>query len=344
MAWLSGYSYRKPITIESDYVDADLANFPLTIVLNSTNFSSGFSACRSDGYDIVFTKADGTSTLYFEREYYDNTNSLARFHVCVDAIDDTLDTTIYMYYGKSSDTDHQSVANVWDSDYIAVWHLGVDFADSKNSYDGTNTGTAESDTAYGKMRYFDGSDYITMPDFGDVFSPTSSFTISYLLSLDDSGGAYNECPFRWADSGHDCIAYRWTGSTTYSNGEYKGSYLGDSWTVADDTIYAFSFREIYGGNWELFKDGTASSSPETEAWNPNAVSGINCVGGYNATTYRMHGRVGLMRISTTNRTDAWCKAETRTLNQTLQTVGTQETNGITLSAQQDGTHIDLTWS
>ena len=51
--WLSGWTYRKEITIDATKIDADLTDFPVLVKLTSTNFD--FSKVRSDGFDIRFT-------------------------------------------------------------------------------------------------------------------------------------------------------------------------------------------------------------------------------------------------------------------------------------------------
>jgi len=79
MAWLTGWTYRKKITIDETKVDADLTDFPVLVKLTSTNFD--FSKARSDGYDIRFTSSDGTTLLKYERERHDATNQVAEYWV-----------------------------------------------------------------------------------------------------------------------------------------------------------------------------------------------------------------------------------------------------------------------
>jgi MSHA biogenesis protein MshQ len=144
-AWgVSGWSYRKEITISHTNVDSDLTDFPLLVKI-SGDTDIGAHA-RSDGYDLRFTLADGTS-LPYEREDFSISGGAATgdFWVKVPTISATADTTIYAYYGKSDATDGQSATSVWDSNFKGVWHAkeatGVNWADStSNGNTGTNNG------------------------------------------------------------------------------------------------------------------------------------------------------------------------------------------------------------
>jgi hypothetical protein len=68
MSWLSGWLYRKKLTVDATKVDADLTDFPVLVKLDETNFN--FSHARSDGYDIRFTYDDGETLLKYEREFH----------------------------------------------------------------------------------------------------------------------------------------------------------------------------------------------------------------------------------------------------------------------------------
>jgi len=73
--WLSGYTTRRKITIDSSKIDADLTDFPVLVKLTSSNFD--FSEANSDGYDIRFTSSDGTTLLDFERVKHDSSSEEA---------------------------------------------------------------------------------------------------------------------------------------------------------------------------------------------------------------------------------------------------------------------------
>jgi len=77
---LPNWNYGKKITIPANSIDADLTNFPCTVILNSTNFD--FSKAKSDGSDIRFT--DKLFNHYkFEKIEYSNINQFAKFTVLI---------------------------------------------------------------------------------------------------------------------------------------------------------------------------------------------------------------------------------------------------------------------
>ncbi|PIY59684.1 hypothetical protein COY96_00485, partial [Candidatus Wolfebacteria bacterium CG_4_10_14_0_8_um_filter_37_11] len=118
--WLSGWSYRKLITIDHTKIDETLTDFPVLVKLTSSNFD--FSKALSTGYDIRFTSDNGTTLLKYERERHDQANSLAEYWVKVPSISNTSPTNFYLYYGKSDAADGADPTNVWDANYKGVWH------------------------------------------------------------------------------------------------------------------------------------------------------------------------------------------------------------------------------
>lgn len=122
-SWLSGYSYRKKITISKTNVDADLTNFPTLVKITS---DSDMTTALATGYDIRFTDSDGSTLLSYERESWTGGNGsavTAIFWVKVPTISHTVNTDIYVYYGKADATDGQDATNVWDSNFVLVYHL-----------------------------------------------------------------------------------------------------------------------------------------------------------------------------------------------------------------------------
>src|ERR1700722_16020854 len=70
--WLTGWNYRKQITISHTNVgSSDLTNFPLLVKINN---DSDLVSALSNGQDIRFTEGDGTSLLSYERESWSGGN------------------------------------------------------------------------------------------------------------------------------------------------------------------------------------------------------------------------------------------------------------------------------
>ncbi|UCH89237.1 MAG: DUF2341 domain-containing protein [Thermoplasmata archaeon] len=115
-AWM----YRKNITIESDQVDGDMINFPVLISHTDSNLAN---TARPDGYDIVFTKADGKTMYNHELERYTSPSGELTAWVNITYLSSSTDTYIYMYYGNPECYDQSSSDDVWDDNYVGVWHF-----------------------------------------------------------------------------------------------------------------------------------------------------------------------------------------------------------------------------
>ncbi len=131
MAFLAGWSKRQKLTIDHTQVDDELTDFPVKVIVSSDN--PLFDTAKSDGSDVRFTSADGTTLLDFEREVHDDTNSIAVYHVKIPLVSSTSDTEIYLYYGNASATDASSPTSVWDSDYVLVMHMDDSLEDSTSN-------------------------------------------------------------------------------------------------------------------------------------------------------------------------------------------------------------------
>ena len=96
-AWLPGWANKVPVTITN--TGAALTDYQVQINLDTTNFT--FGQANSDGSDIRFTAADGTTLLPYWMESWQY-NLSATFWVKLSAVPAGGSVTIYMYYGNSS--------------------------------------------------------------------------------------------------------------------------------------------------------------------------------------------------------------------------------------------------
>jgi hypothetical protein len=186
------------ITIDHTKVTADQTGFPLLVSLVDADLAS---KAQSDGDDIYFTAADGTTKLSHEIESY-NSSTLTAW-VKTDLLSST-DTVIYMYYGNANATNQEDPENVWDSNYLSVHHLeetsGNVFDSTSKHKDGTPLNGVTQNTA-GKIDggdQFDGADdRISLPR---IFTTETKFTIEgwvnsnskqgYIVSQRDTAGTF----------------------------------------------------------------------------------------------------------------------------------------------------------
>jgi len=119
-AWYdTEWEYRNKITVSlNSVISNDLSDFPVLIKFTHDNLKQ---TNESEGRDFVFTLSDGTTKLFHEIEYYDNTTGEIVAWVNFPTLTAASSTDIYIYY-KGNTVGYNS-ADVWNDDYVLVWHL-----------------------------------------------------------------------------------------------------------------------------------------------------------------------------------------------------------------------------
>jgi len=115
------WEFRKNITLSLNTatgVDSDLTDFPVLISFTDTDL---IQTNESLGRDFVFTQSDGITVLSHEIEKFDNTTGEVIAWVKLPTMSASETTEMYMYY--KGDTIGFNSADVWNDDYVLVWHL-----------------------------------------------------------------------------------------------------------------------------------------------------------------------------------------------------------------------------
>lgn len=117
MAWLTGWSYRKSITLSR--ASGATTNYQMLLLVGESSGASGEDVdcggkCASDFDDLRFTNSDETTLLdYWIEEVTGTTpNQLAKVWIEFDSIG-TGATTFYMYYGNSGASAVSNGANTF---------------------------------------------------------------------------------------------------------------------------------------------------------------------------------------------------------------------------------------
>ena len=165
--------------------------------INGEDISCVFDELTSDANrkKIAVTTDDGTTQCYVEIEEWDDANEQAYLWVKVPAIDDTVNTDLYLYYDHTQvdndtyvgDIESTPAMAVWDANFLMVQHLRdattSTIKDSTtNNLDGTKTGANNPIvTASGKIS--DAQDFST--DRIGYSRPTpTSFTLEAWIKRD----------------------------------------------------------------------------------------------------------------------------------------------------------------
>jgi hypothetical protein len=341
----TGYTYRKRITIDSDQLgtscSGDISNFPVMISITGSDFAEIEDSVDADGYDIIFTDADGAQ-LDHEIEVYDETNDQLVAWVRLPTLDYSANTVIYIYYGNDDiDSATANPAGVWDANYKAVWHLTEDPSiatdgdcgggtketcdSTTNNNDGDSVGTMTSgDLIAGKIGYaydLDGSDdYIQVPHSTSLDITGNQITLEAWVRV-PSGGSGD-------DYGVICKAAT-LNAERYMLGVDGGpnpEQINHRVTTASGH-FRYDTLSYDRGSWvhvAMVYDGSLGSDPRFKVYKNGgaSVSSSNANGNILTTTanvnlgkrhdggYRyFNGDIDELRISDTARDACWIETE-----------------------------------
>jgi hypothetical protein len=115
--WLTGWSYRKSITLSR--ASGAVTNYQMKLLVGESSGATGENVdcggkCKTDFSDLRFTTSDKTTLLDYWIESVSGTtpNQLATIWVEFDSIG-TGDTTFYMYYGNSGASAYSNGENTF---------------------------------------------------------------------------------------------------------------------------------------------------------------------------------------------------------------------------------------
>ena len=100
------WDYRQEITVSSSVTASSLTDFPVLVKITDTN--PIFGKARSDGYDVLFTDANGNK-LDHEIELYSDGGAKELDAWVRTNVSSAADTKLYMYYGNAGASDQQNV-------------------------------------------------------------------------------------------------------------------------------------------------------------------------------------------------------------------------------------------
>ncbi len=249
----AGWAERKAITLGAAGVVEDVTDFPVLVrIAADANLAA---LAQTDGDDIVFTAADGVTKLAHEIQSYDFATGELVAWVKTDLSAST-DTQIYLYYGNAAVSSQQDAANVWDDDYVGVWHLeeaptgalGEIRDSTANANHGATEGAMDAaDSVAGRigqaLDFDEVDDLIRIPDSATLDGTAAAATIEVWLQWDDAD-----------DGDHQIIM---TSSNRFTSGAkdgYEWASQGDGdhffypWGGADPN-YVLGANPFANGTW-----------------------------------------------------------------------------------------------
>ena len=116
-AWLSGWQYRKPVTINNTQNTNTLTDYQVLITLDTASLISA-GKMRSDCGDIRFADSRSFDSALWTRNFtYNITNcnsANTQFLVNVTDLSPTIGTTFYVYYGNPAVTSISKPISTFD--------------------------------------------------------------------------------------------------------------------------------------------------------------------------------------------------------------------------------------
>jgi len=331
--WLAGWDKRVKITINSTDINEVLTDFPVLVYLSSSsgenndNVTSVFDEVGSDYNATAYTTFDETTRLYFEVEYWNATSEKAWLWVKVPSVSNTADADIYIYYDSAKDgSTYNSPTNVWDGNFLGVWHMQTDASDSSSpQYNGTATGSPSDVTGkIGGAQNFNAG----IPDRYDTGTiphgiGTGNFMMEVWVNRDvDTGQPYQGI---LANDDYAPAMYVETGGSSVWGGYWGGDMAADHETTTGVWYYYVMKRE--GSTIYFYRNGVVEASSYTRS-----TSMSNATFRFGASSAvavnHMDGAIDEARFSNTSRSAAWIKASYETERDDLLDFGSEESLGV----------------
>ncbi|MDO5969003.1 LamG-like jellyroll fold domain-containing protein, partial [Flavivirga aquimarina] len=376
---LQDWGRKQAITINNTYVtgSSDLTDFPFLVTLDHLDpeiVDGGANSALNGGGDIRFSSdAAGNNRLACEivSLVTDATaaNRQCQVWVKIPSLSSTSDTTIYIWYNKSGET--QPVATdtygsqaVWSNNYVSTWHLdeGITAGGSthqildsgSNSNDGVSATNMNTNNSLA-CKVGDGIDLLGNNFFNvgndASLNLTSNLTVSGWFNPHSFGAfyvlgkrsetvenGYNILPQL---AGH--LAY-YDGTTIHSTGM---NYNINEWN------YAVIKLNASGTGMTAFLNGNFSSEITVVAL-PDGLAQNLYLGARSNGSLLLDGIIDELRISNIARSDDWISTEYNNQNSpsTFATSGTpvsvsadteSPTPPTLSSTDQTDTTVDLSW-
>jgi hypothetical protein len=315
---LTNWAFRRKIlfdnTLDNLGVDPeDLTDFPVLIKLED-GVNIDYSKTNDDGSDIRFIDADDTE-LSYEIDIWDETG-ISFVWVKIPQIDVGNEDYIYMYYGNTSATASENPADVWSSNYKAVYHnteitsgIVTDSLGNNNATKGTYTEPYETDSPRYKSQRYDGSNDYSRTDNNFIVNP-SSLTIESWFRKVDEGHTY-ECALHKGSVNTIGSTDYWLGVDNVDNLTATiGANAGVGWSAGQTTIKAVWGEWYYlVASWDgsvvrVYINGQLVKQYNLTSYG-DVVAPTRMGSSADGTNYQFNGDIDEMYISDASRSNAW---------------------------------------
>jgi len=333
--WNTDWTRRRKLTFDNSGQPENLDSFPVLVKLNSGRID--YAQTRDHGEDIRFVDDDDQTVLAHEIELW-NEGGDSFVWVKVPRINSgSSDDFIWMYYGNSSASGRERPAEVWSAGYRAVWHLNEQVSDENtgaghtDSTGNNNTGTQHGNNDHNGMmadgQEFDGvDDYIEVPESG-LSGFGQSITVEAWANLYEITSDYPHIVGAGPENDGHHLQIWWEpavvgwGSRLSVNGDgnHVNVNLGavGHWDYVVARYDGSDFAVLVNGQL----GGSVPKSGDIDSLGSPLWIGINL----NLVPRMFKGTIDEVRISDTDRSDRWIKAQHLSMTDAFITYGTEET-------------------
>ena len=322
--WNTNWNRRQQLTFDNLAQAETLTDFPVLIILNSGNID--YTQTNDDGSDLRFFAADGTPLAYEIEQWNEGGDSSVWIRV-PEITGNSDSSSIWMYYGNAAAQPATDAADVWDSNFVGVWHLNQEQSGTGNIgvyKDSTGTGNNGIDrvAATGQEgqitdgQEFGDSDWIEIAHDASL-DLKDSMTISFWIKPTSDSGTFNRVVEK--------------GLWGYGNSYYFGG--GDG---TNDLTFYLNGQEVFDtendvlkvGEWQQATvsytsngDGTGTArlylngvEIDTGNYTNGAVPGNTgrLAIGHSDPDYDFDGFIDEVQISDTDRSADWIAAQYQT--------------------------------
>ncbi|MBE0661527.1 MAG: DUF2341 domain-containing protein [Bacteroidales bacterium] len=248
------FTNGKQITILASKVEGSGSHqdFPVLVSFTDPDLRHtlhGGKVQNPNGYDILFTLDDCSTTLDYQVEKYDGSTGEFIAWIRIPVLSNLQNTIIQMYYGKGNVSIDLSTANTWSSKYKARYHLNqntpseitTDYTANAHhsvSYEGN---PQQVNGKIGSATQFSGSDAINL---GTNILPGTKGTFSLWIRSNQPDNAYHG----FIGSGAGGTTIRSPGLWIYSHTTIHGGY-GNNSTWCSWINNPGSITNGAGANW-----------------------------------------------------------------------------------------------
>ncbi len=317
--WVTGWNYRKQITIDRTNVDAALTDFPFYVKINQDTDLGAKG--QNDGDDIRFASSTGALLKFEQEDYRVRAGSgSGNFWVKVPRISNTENTVIYLYYGNSVATNGQDAANAWDASFKSVWHLSGSTLHALDSTSNKKNGTISNATAttgnVGGAANLNGSN-AQINNIAGISLNNASFSLSAWAKR-GSTGSFDPIFAQGTNSANVGLHFTFRPADTFTCA-FWGNDLDSTVTYTDSGWHFFECTYDASTNARvLYVDGVQQNSDTASAdyqGTGNVEIGYSTAltAGLNDAWYS--GTLDELRISTSVRSAPWVKFEYNNINQ-----------------------------